>query len=192
MRSSEQAKGSVAGVPVLGELAAIGSALCWSTSSVLLKGPSRRLRAVYLTAYRMVFTALVAVLAAAAAGQLDDIVHIPVGAVLILVSSAAVVIVGDVAFFRAFAQDDLSRVFTVTTGLYILFSVVATVLFVHGPPTWLTVLGGVLVVVGVSLISESRQGAATKPGAKPDRRMPLYALMLSVLTAILWTGACLH
>ncbi|MDP3061874.1 MAG: DMT family transporter [Chloroflexota bacterium] len=184
---------------MVGELAAIGSAFCWAASSVLLKAPSRRLRAFYITAFRLVFTALLVIATAAIAGQLGDVIHIPLKGVLILVVSGAIVITGDIAFFRAFATDDLSRVFTVTTGLYILMSVVASIVIAGDANSgvvagalsssqvsqWLVmVVGGVLVVLGISLISEPGRG---KVGGIVRRGVSPVGLGLSAFTAVTWT-----
>jgi len=171
--------------PVLGEAAALASAIFWGVGSVLLKRPSQRLGAFYISAVRMSVIGLLAVACVAAAGQFGAILHVSLKTFLEILFSAVVVALGDTALYRAFGMGDLSRIFTINTGLYVLFSVLASALFLHEAITPRVVCGGVLVVLGIALISE-RQRAVS---GQPSKGVPLMVLALLVFTSATWAAS---
>jgi drug/metabolite transporter (DMT)-like permease len=171
---------------VLGGLAALGSAAAWAFGTILVKGPTGRFSALYISAFRSVFAALLVVVTVAAVGQIHEVARIPGWAIGFLLSGSVIVVLGDLAFVRAIALDDMSRVFPVTTGLYILTSVLASALFFHERVTWLTFVGGLLVIVSVSLIAMARQpGSRQQTVSRKLWHVP--GLLLSVVAAVLWT-----
>lgn len=177
---------------MLGDLAALGAAASWAFGTVLVKGPTSRFSALYISAFRAVIAAVLVLVIAAGMGELRGIAQIPGWAIGFLLGGSLIVLVGDLTFVRAIALDDMSRVFPITTGLFILSSVAASALVAHEPVTWFTLAGGLLMIVSVSLIATARrtQGKEQQEvNAVPRRHIP--ALILSVVTALLWTVSLL-
>ena len=67
--------------------------------------------------------------------------------------AAVLSMIGRIWFVQALAQGDVSLVFPVTNGLFVLFTLGGSVLFFDEPVTWSIVAGGVLVLTGMALVS---------------------------------------
>jgi drug/metabolite transporter (DMT)-like permease len=108
--------------------------------------------------------------------------------ILSLLGSAAMAMFADASFVRALAVEDVSRVFTVSTSLYILISVIGSVLFAQEPFSVLVVLAGIAVLVGARLVIQPPQDQSRIGGRRHD---PAFALWLSVVAAVLWSASLL-
>lgn len=170
---------------MIGEAAALLSAVFWGVGSVLLKRPSQRLSPFYVAAFRMSVIGLLSIAIVAAAGQLGDVFRVPLKTFLEILFSAVVVGLGDTALYKAFGMGDLARIFTVNTGLYVLFSIIASALFVHEPITPRIVAGGVLVVAGIALISERQRALSGQKGFG----IPPKVFLLLVFTSLTWAAS---
>lgn len=175
---------------MIGEAAALGSAALWASSTVAIKDVTARLGAFYIMAVRTAFAALLAAVLLFVIRPSDPIQGMPLSTFAVLLASGLIAIVGDATFIRAIAIEDVSRVFTISTSLYILLSVCGSFLFSGGEISWLLPLGGLAVLVGSRLVlyDAPKQGdaAATRPAS--DR---IAAVWLSVLAAVLWTVSLL-
>ena len=121
-------------------------------------------------------------------------VTLPAGMMALLLGSMLLGGIGDVAFVRAVAIEDVSRVFTVSSALYILFSVAGSVLFAGEPFSVLLALGGVAVLFGTRLVvvdPGKTEVDADSEVMVQRQRQPLHALRLAVLAALLWSAALL-
>src|SRR5215212_6986720 len=101
---------------------------------------------------------------------------------------------GDLAFVRAVAIEDVSRVFTVSSALYILCSVAGSVVFAGEPFSVLLVFGGIAVLFGTRLVvvdPAKVTAGETEPLVTERPRQPVHALRLSILAAVLWSAALL-
>jgi len=179
-----------------GEAAALGSAVLWALATVVIKDVSGRLSAFYIMAVRTTIAALFAVVVIAGLKPSSIDLDIPSATMAVLLGSALVAILGDVAFVRAIAVEDVSRVFTVSTSLYILLSVGGSVIFAGEPFSWLLLLGGIAVLAGSRLVLEESKATQPLPGVPVDApatrtRLPVFALWLSIVASIFWSGSLL-
>ena len=172
---------------MVGEAAALGSAASWAVSAVLIKGISTRRSAFYIMAARTAVAGLLALIVFAVVRPASPL-DLPASTIVVLLVSAAVAISGDVAFVRAMAVEDVSRVFTVSTSLYILVSVAGSVVFYGDALSPWLLLGGLAVLVGSRLVIHQPAGAATT--ARSGRK-PMFALWLSVVAALFWSASLL-
>ena len=170
---------------MVGEALALASAAFWGFSSVLVKNVTPRISAVHLAALRMVVSALLAVIVASIAGQVALVVQVPLKTLGILLGAGVVVMVGHVLFMKAIALDDISRVFPATTGLFILLSVVVSVLVVHEPVSWRTAMGGLMVLGGIYLLS-IRQGRDGGRQSRAGLKSGLLALVIAAAVGLAW------
>ena len=168
---------------MVGETYALTSALAWAVSGTMLKMVSPRFGAVYIVAVRSVASLLFALLVAAAVGAMDSLGALTMFTVLSIIASGVAAIVGHVSFVRALSIDQISRVFPITNGLYIMLSVLGTILISDESVTWRTVVGGLLVLGGIYVLSARRQQDATR---QTDDGFGLLALALSALTGLAW------
>src|SRR5689334_22945246 len=124
----------------------------WALSTIVIKGVSGRLSASFIMAVRTSCAAVLLLIAVLVLdpGLID--LTLPAGMMALRLGSMLLGGFGDVAFVRAVALEDVSRVFTVSSALYILFSVAGSVLFAGEPFSFLLVLGGIAVLVGTRLV----------------------------------------
>jgi drug/metabolite transporter (DMT)-like permease len=119
---------------------------------------------------------------------------LPASTMAVLFGSMLLGGVGDLAFVRAVAIEEVSRVFTVSSALYILMSVAGSVVFAGEPFSLLLVAGGIAVLFGTRLVVVDPEAGEDSPG-QPDvyrrPRQPILALQLSVFAALLWSVALL-
>ena len=174
---------------MVGELAALGSAALWALSGVVIKDIAGQLSAFYIMAVRTGVAALIALSAFALVGPDAAVLRLPESTLVLLLGSALLFTLGDTAFVRALAVEDVSRVFTVTTSLYILVSVTGSVVFTDESLSLLLVLGGLAVLIGARLVVHEQAGATDRPAARG--RQPALALSLSVVAALLWATGLL-
>ena len=107
---------------------------------------------------------------------------------LFLVVSGLFAIVGHVAFVKSLSIAPVSRVFPTTNGLYIMTSIVGTIIIADETVTWRTVAGGVLVLGGIYVLSVRRQQESAQ---QEDESFGLLAFALCVLTGVAWSGSVL-
>ena len=142
-------------------------------------------------AVRTAIAAALAIVFVLVASPGDANLDLPITTIAIVLGSALFPMVGDVSFVRAIALEDLSRVFTVSTSLYILLSVAGSVLFFGEPFSWFLVGGGVAVLAGSRLVLNESKAEAESTLQKVRRREPLFALRLSIFTALFWSAGLL-
>ena len=168
---------------MLGETFALASAIAWGISGTMLKMVAPRFGAVYIVAVRSVTSLLFALVVAAAVGIVDSLGTLAMFTVILLIASGSAAIVGHVSFVKALSIDQISRVFPTTNGLYIMFSVVGTIIISNESVTWRTVGGGLLVLGGIYMLSVRRQQEATR---QTEGSFKLLALVLSAVTGLTW------
>ena len=173
---------------MLGEAFALGSAISWALSGIMLKMVSSRFGAMYIVALRAVASLLTALAIAAAFVVADSLGTLTAIAALFLVVSGLFAIVGHIAFVKALSIAPVSRVFPTTNGLYIMTSIAGTIIIADETVTWRTVAGGALVLGGIYVLSVRRQQGSAQ---QEDETFGLLAVALCFLTGIAWSGSVL-
>ena len=166
----------------------------WALSTIVIKAISGRLSASFIMAVRTSCAAIMLLIAVVIfdPGIID--LSLPADMMFILLGSMLLGGIGDLAFVRAVSIEDVSRVFTVSSALYILFSVAGSVVFMGEPFSLLLVAGGVAVLFGTRLVvvDPAKVGVgAGAPVATVRSRQPMHALRLAVFAAVLWSAALL-
>jgi drug/metabolite transporter (DMT)-like permease len=154
----------------------------------VIKAVSGRLSAFYIMTVRTAVAAVIALLVFAIVAP-ESPLELPAGTVAILLGSGLVAIMGDSAFVRAMAVEDVSKVFTVSTSLYILLSVAGSVVFMGDSLSWLLVLSAVAVLLGARLVVDQPSDVAILNTR--GQRQPMFALWLGVLAALFWSMSLL-
>ena len=138
---------------MLGEALALSSALLFGLSTVLIKTVVPRVDSITVTAVRLITGAVFAVLVSALLGQFNEFSNISKDSLLILLVAGGVVMTGHITLIKAIGIDDVSRIFPTMTGLYILMSVVFSVLLTDDVFSFKIILGAVIVLLGIYLLS---------------------------------------
>jgi len=166
----------------------------WALSTIVIKAISGRLSASFIMAVRTSCAAILLLIAVVILdpGLID--LSLPADVMFVLLGSMLLGGIGDLAFVRAVSIEDVSRVFTVSSALYILFSVAGSVVFMGEPFSLLLVAGGVAVLFGTRLVvvdPAKVQVGGEGQIATVRSRQPMHALRLAVFAAVLWSAALL-
>lgn len=141
------------------ELAALGSALCWSITGILSTAPSRHLGGVAYTRIRMLIVFVIMLAWALPSGVLSTI---PASQwTTIILSGLVGIFIGDTALFTTMARLGPRRAGILFATNAPMTVVIAWVLFGESLE-WFELAGCVLVVAGVSVaIFKGRRGVST-------------------------------
>jgi drug/metabolite transporter (DMT)-like permease len=180
---------------MVGETAALGSAVLWALSTIVIKGVTGRLSATYIMAVRTGIATLLALVLLLVAGQAETALDLPAGTAVLLVATAPLAIAGDLCFVRALALADVSRVFTLSTSLYILFSVAGGMAFTGDDFSWFLPIGGATILIGTRWVLEERptEQVAGGGGAPTRTRQKTLTsvIWLTLAAAVLWSSGLL-
>jgi drug/metabolite transporter (DMT)-like permease len=167
-------------VPRVGEILAIGSALAWALTSVVMR-PIVGQALWRSSVLRMVVCAALLAIYAAPSGALDTILHAPAETWLwLLGSTLCSIVVGDTLYFLAAARLGVARALPIASS-FPLLTTLGAIALLNEPPTVPLLLGSLLVVLAVGLI-----GGERAPGG--GRADPL-GLLLAGLAACMWAGS---
>lgn len=152
---------------LLGDAAALGSALCWAWGGVIARTLTQRLGVLATNGYRSLLTALLAFGIAFSLGRGAVLFHLPLWPVLVLLGATLVMLVGETFFLTGLKIDYTSRVFAVASSGYILMSLLLSALWTPERLHWSTAVGGLLVAAGIGLLFSPGEVRALVRGMHP-------------------------
>lgn len=137
------------GATPLGETLVLGSAFFWALATVLAKPMIGSIRPGTIVAMHAWVAVLVGLVLLIAFGRLGELTPISPQQVLLLGMSGTFVVLGDVFLVRSFTHLDPGKAFTVASGLFVLFTLLAGWLFIGDPVTQVTIAGAMAIIFGV-------------------------------------------
>ena len=168
---------------MLGELAALGAAVCWTVSAILYKEALKNTRPVSANIVRLATTGGILMALLIAAGKIGVLASLPVNIALFACASGIIGLgLGDTLYMMSLDQIGVGRAVPITCT-YPLFSILWAILFGQGPVTVQAVLGAVAIFIGIWLLS---QGQAMH-NVQTERKNAIKGIALSLATAILWS-----
>jgi drug/metabolite transporter (DMT)-like permease len=174
----------------LGELAALGGALGWAVSALVIKSAAVRVRAVRINAVYVFITVVLGLVVAASSGKLAEAFQIGAMDSGLLLGGAIIGSTGDLALLRSITIGDLGRNFTTATAIFVFTSALGGWLILDedvGGGAW---GGGVLILAGVYLTNVSRDRRPGVPSLA-NLRGALAAPALALLAGIFWAVSLL-
>ncbi len=181
-----------------GELAALADAVFWAGAGVTTKRLSAAVRPIHVSALLATVATCALIVIALATGHADNVVQAPALSVALFAAGAVAGAAGMLLFFVAISSGSVGATFTTTSGLYILFSMVAGVVFLGddaGPSTY---AGAVAIVAGIWLLNTraapAKQAIPIAPAVGERRagrrvhfsRAVITSLSAGSLVAALW------
>ena len=170
---------------MLGEILALSSAICIGLSNVFVKNVTPRFGTLYLTALRLAISLVMAIAAGFIFSDMSSLLQMEFKYFVILLIAGLIMMIGHIALVKAISLDDVSRVAPATTGLYILACILVSILLSDNKVSLWTALGGLLVLVGVYLISKNDGSKFTFRNIF-SLRLKLYALIFASVTGLFW------
>jgi DME family drug/metabolite transporter len=168
---------------MIGELAALGAALSWTVSALLYKKALERTKPVSANIIRLSCTSGVLLLFLLVVGKLWVLWDLPVQiAVLAVVSGIIGLGLGDTLYLVSLRMVGVARAVPLTCT-YPLFNLLWVVFLVGEPLTVSSVLGAVVIVLGIWLLSYEKESVVQ--GVR--RSVLLKGVAAALLTAVLWS-----
>jgi drug/metabolite transporter (DMT)-like permease len=163
----------------VGVLCALGSALSWSITSLMVRTLSTGIGAFTINAARTALTAALVVVWAAAAGGLGVLLTLSAGHLaLLVVSIVLAILVGDTIFFDSTQRLGLGRAMTISMS-YPLVAASLAALLIGEPLTAPIVAGSLVTLAGLALIVLAR----VEPPGQPR---PWLGFVEASLAALTW------
>ena len=171
---------------MIGEISALGCALCWAVSSALTKSVAGKFDPLRLNLLRCLAASVVLWSIIPFSPGAHALSQAPWAALLYLVLSALIGIsVGDTIYIRGLKLINVSLAFPIAQSAMPLLTLCAAVLFLGEMITWGLALGTALVLVGIYLITGL--GAGTRlPPAVPTGDKKGMGISLILIASLLW------
>jgi len=166
---------------MIGELAALGAAICWTVSAVFYKEALLRAKPISINIVRCACTSMVLVACFVVIGKLGILMDLSLYAVVVACVSGVIGLgFGDTLYLAALKLIGVARAVPITC-IYPLFNLLLAV-FLEGETVSLQVVfGTVAIVFGIWLISQ--EGKATSALRK---RVLVKGVAYALVTAVLW------
>lgn len=166
---------------MIGEITALGAALCWTLSAVLYKTALADAKPVSANISRCVSTTLFLILCLVVAGKLQSLTTLPAYQMFLAGLSGAVgLCLGDTMYMHSLSLIGVSKAVPITCT-YPLFTMLFAALFSNEQITLFLLFGALLIVVGIQLISQE------KNKSKNLRRSVIFrGVLVALVTAVVW------
>lgn len=163
----------------MGALCALGSALSWSVTSLMVSALAPAIGTFTINAARTTLTALIVIGWMLAAGDLRTILTLSMGGfALLAVSIVLAIAVGDTIFFESTQRLGLGRAMTISMSYPVVAASLAALLLGERL-TAAIIVGGLLTLAGLVLIVVARTDA-------PDQPRPWRGVVEALLAALAW------
>ena len=167
---------------MIGELAALAAAFCWTLSPVLYKVALSDAKPIPANISRCISTTLFLVACLGTSGRLWNLATLGIDSLLLASFSGIVgLFLGDTMYMMSLALIGVSRAVPISCA-YPLFTTFFAVLFLGEGVTFFLLLGTVVIIVGTWLVSRERTGSSSV-----TRSVLFKGVFIALATAIVWS-----
>ena len=168
---------------MIGELAALGAAVCWTVSAVLYKEALSRAKPISANIVRCACTSILLVAFLTIVGKIGVLTELPVHAVVLAVISGIIGLgLGDTMYMVSLKRLGVARAVPITCT-YPLFSLLLMVFLQGETVTLHVVLGAVMIVFGIWLLSRKEKRTGT---SELQKKFLVTGVTSALATAIIW------
>lgn len=168
---------------MIGELAALGAAICWTVSAVLYKEALLKAKSIPANIVRCVCTSIILVVYLAVTGKFGILMDLPLHAVILASVSGIIGLgLGDTLYMVSLRLMGVARAVPITCT-YPLFNLLLAVFLQGEAGTLYVVLGAVLIVFGIWLVSREEKETGI---SEPQKRILVKGVASALATAIVW------
>lgn len=168
---------------MIGELSALGAALCWTVSAVLYKEALKEVKPIPANTIRCISTSIFLIVFLTLTKSLHILTDLPLYVILLAsVSGLLGLGVGDTLYLLSLDLIGVSRAVPVTCS-YPLFNLFWAFLFAKEHVAWHVIIAAVAIVSGIWLLSyesETNLGIA-------ERRTLIKGTAAALITAMVWS-----
>jgi drug/metabolite transporter (DMT)-like permease len=167
---------------MIGELAALGAAICWTISAVVYKEALLNTKPVSANIMRCTCTGIVLVVCLAVMGKFEALTDLPVYAIILASVSGIIGLgLGDTLYMVSLKLVGVARAVPITC-IYPLFNLLFAVFLQGEAVTFYVVLGTVAIVFGVWLLSREEE----KSTSGLQKKVLVKGVASALATAMIW------
>ncbi|MDH5793541.1 MAG: DMT family transporter [Candidatus Bathyarchaeota archaeon] len=168
---------------MMGELAALGAAICWTISAIMYKEALFKTKPVSANIVRLVCTSIILVACLAIIGKFGVLMNLPACAVVLACVSGIIGLgFGDTLYMMSLKLIGVARAVPITC-VYPLFNLLWAVFLVEEPITLSVILGAVTIVFGIWLLRQE----TTAGTAETDKKILVKGVAYALATAVMWS-----
>jgi len=167
---------------VIGELAALSAALCWTISPVLYKVALSDAKPISANISRSISTTIFLFACLGVSGKLWNLATLPTNSLLLAGLSGIIgLCLGDTMYMVSLKLIGVSRTVPIS-NIYPLFTMLFAAMFLGERITSFLLLGTVVIILGIWLVSQERTGSSDVT------RGALYkGVFISLAAAVVWS-----
>ena len=167
---------------VIGELAALAAAFCWTLSPVLYKVALSDAKPIPANISRCISTIIFLFACLGVSGRLWNLATLGIDSLLLASLSGIVgLFLGDTMFLLSLTLIGVSKTVPIVS-VYPMFTTFFAVLFLGEQVTSFLLLGTVIIIVGTWLVSQERAGSSSV-----TRSVLFKGVSIALATAIVWS-----
>ena len=168
---------------MIGELAALGAAICWTVSAVLYKGALAEAKPLVANTVRCIGTSIFLILCLVLIGKFSVLTSLPAPVVFLACASGLIGLgLGDTLYLFSLETIGVARAVPITCT-YPLFTLVWAVLLAGENVTWHVVFAAVAIVLGIWLLSNEEDSNV----AKLQKNVLFKGAITALVTAVIWS-----
>ena len=168
---------------MIGELAALGAAICWTVSAIMYKEALFKTKPVSANIVRLVCTSIILVAYLAIIGKFGVLMNLPAYAVVLACVSGIIGLgFGDTLYMMSLKLIGVARAVPITC-VYPLFNLLWAVFLVEEPITLSVVLGAVTIVFGIWLLRQETNAGT----AETEKKILVKGVAYALATAVMWS-----
>lgn len=172
---------------MLGAGIALLTSLAWSISSICVKLVADKINSLVINTLRTCVGSALLISLIFVTGRYQDFPLIPWGSLAyVVISGVLAMAIGDTIYIKSVALLDVSIAFPLSQVSFILLAILSAILFLGEKFTWITVVGAVLVIIGIYLMTSSRVRRGYPGGNRTINPKGLLFILIAILA---WTGA---
>ncbi len=168
---------------MIGELAALGAAICWTISAMMYKEALLKAKPVSANIVRLVCTSIILVACLAIIGKFGVLMNLPAYAVVLACVSGIIGLgFGDTLYMMSLKLIGVARAVPITC-VYPLFNLLWAVFLVEEPITLSVILGAVTIVFGIWLLRQETDAGT----AETEKKILVKGVAYALATAVMWS-----
>ena len=168
---------------MMGELAALGAAICWTISAILYKEALLKTKPISANIVRLVCTSIILVACLAIIGKFGVLMNLPAYAVVLACVSGIIGLgFGDTLYMMSLKLIGVARAVPITC-VYPLFNLLWAVFLVEEPITLSVILGAVTIVFGIWLLRQETDVGT----AETEKKILVKGVAYALATAVMWS-----
>jgi DME family drug/metabolite transporter len=146
---------------LLGELAALGAAICWAAAPILYRQALFKVSPISANIVRCTTNAVFMVVVLFATGWIGVLTRLPLGVLALTVASGFIgLVMGDTLYMYGLGSIGVSCAVPLS-ATYPLFSLLLATFLLHQPLTVFAVVGALVILAGIWLVSRETKNDHT-------------------------------